>query len=334
MAVLYIKEQGAFVHRHGERIIVTRNRMELLDIPVFQVDNIAIIGNVQISTQALQMLMDKGVDVSYFSFSGKHLGNTSAESSKNIFLRFQQYMFYLNEGRRIHLAQTIVRGKIENQIRMINNYRWDKSENPEYEHVKDVSRMRSLADSIPSKKTTQELMGIEGLCSKIYFNAFGKMLKCEFSFHGRNRRPPKDPVNIILSLTYTFLTREICSILDAESMEPYLGILHGIRYGRKSLALDLIEEFRQPLADRFTIMLFNRHIISSEYFEQNEDMPVLLNEDGFHKFCNEYEKWMNGHSSYSLEKNYRSRIHEQISLLKKVFMGEAEYVPYQLRHYK
>ena len=325
MAVLYIKEQGAFIQKQDDRIIVTKNNNRLIDIPVFKIDNIAIIGNVQISTQALHLLMMNSVDISFLSFSGKYLGNVASDASKNIFLRFEQYQYYLDVSRRLTIARTIVDNKIDNQISVIKNHRW---EGITYNWHKDIESLVKYKKKIADTKTGNELLGIEGICSNVYFGAFGKMFKCDFEFTGRNRRPPKDPINVILSLAYTFLTKEVCSALDAESFESYLGFLHGIRYGRKSLALDLVEEFRQPVVDRLVIILFNKKMISAYDFE-TEDGRVTLNEDGFRKFCNEYERWMTGKNTLSGEKSYRAIIRKQIDLLKRSITQEEEYVPYK-----
>ena len=314
MAVLYIKEQGSCVSRMDERIVVTKNRQTLLDIPVFKIENLSIIGNVQVTTQALQLLMENAVDVSYLSFSGKYLGSVSAEASKNIFLRFEQYGFYLDVDRRLAMARTIVDGKISNQMALIQNHRWTDTE---YDWHTDLESMERNRRKLPEMKTSNEILGIEGICSNIYFGAFGNMLKCEFAFQGRNRRPPKDPVNVIISLAYTFLTKEVSTALDAESFESYLGFLHGIRYGRKSLALDMVEEFRQPVVDRLVLALFNKSMIGKYDFDFEENGRVILNEDGFRKFCKEYERWMTGKNSLSGEKSYRSIIREQVALLKR-----------------
>lgn len=327
MAVLYIKEQGAMVQKNGERIVVTKNHHRLLDIPVLHIENIAVIGNVQISTQALHMLMEKGVDISYISYSGQYLGHTAAEASKNIFLRFEQYKFYMDEKRRLEMAKSIVRNKIENQMAMIRKHHWNK----EYDWKADIRSMEMLLISVSKKETANELLGVEGMCSNIYFGAFGHMILGDFSFTGRNRRPPKDPVNVILSLAYTLLTKEICNSLDAESFEPYLGFLHGIRYGRKSLALDLIEEFRQPVIDRLVILLFNRKMIGINDFTFEEEGKVLLNEDGFRKFCTEYERWMEGKNTISGESSYRKKIRKQIASLKRAIGDGETYQPYAWR---
>ena len=330
MSVLYLKEQGTSVQKSGERIVVKKSGQVLLDIPVFNVDNIAVIGNIQITTQALHMLMQNGVDVSYFTRSGKYIGATAAESAKNIFLRFEQYKCFMDESRRMDIARTIVDGKIRNQMEMISRHAWTGSD---YDWRKDIKSMEQNRLTIPERKDSQELMGIEGVCSQIYFGAFGRMLTCDFRndahvFRGRNRRPPKDPVNVILSLAYTFLTREVCGMLEAESFEPYLGFLHGIRYGRKSLSLDLVEEFRQPVVDRLVLTLFNKHMISMYDFEDEEEGRVTLAEEGYRKFCLEYERWMSGRVSTSGEIPFRTVIKNQIAAFRKTIQFGETYVPY------
>lgn len=328
MAVIYIKEQGAYVQKSGERIIVTKNGNRLMDIAVMHIDNLSVIGNVQITAQALHMLMERGIDVSYFSYSGKFLGHTAAESSKNIFLRFEQYNCYLNMEKRMEMAKIIVNNKILNQIELLKSHRWHVEDN---DWKKNIESMEKHRMTLESRTMPNELLGTEGICSNIYFSSFGKMLKCDFSFDGRNRRPPKDPVNVILSLAYTFLTKEISNALDAESFESYIGFLHGIRYGRKSLALDIVEEFRQPIVDRLVLLLFNKRMLGRYDFEIEEDRAVILGEEGFKKFCTEYEKWMNGKSALSGETSYRQIIRRQIACLKKSITKHEVYTPYRWR---
>lgn len=328
MAVIYVKEQGATIQKVEERLVVTKNQNRLLDVPVFQVENLAIIGNVQITTPALHMLMEKGIDVSYLSYSGKYLGSTAADASKNIFLRFEQYQFYLDEERRLHMARTITQYKIRNQIALIKEHR---RKDPEYNWDQDIQRMQELITTLRDKVTTNEILGVEGMCSNIYFGAFAHMLDFDFQFNGRNRRPPKDPINVIISLAYTLLTKEVSSALDSESFEPYLGFLHGIRYGRKSLALDIVEQFRQPVVDRLVIILFNKRMIGKFDFEYPKEGHVVLTEDGFKKFCTEYEKWMTGRNSLAGEKNFRGIIRTKIAELKRCIRENTNYYPYEWR---
>lgn len=326
MSAIYVKEQGAFVQKSGERILVTKNTARLFEIPVFQVDNLCLIGNVQISTQALHMLMEKGVDVSYLSYSGKYLGHTAADASRNIFLRFEQYQMYLDGGRRLSIARRITENKIKNQMEVIKHHRWTGSA---YDWKNDVRQMERNLEKLSKTETPNEILGVEGICSNIYFRSFGQMLQCDFSFNGRNRRPPRDPVNVIISLAYTLLTKELCNVLDAESFEPYLGFLHGIRYGRKSLALDIIEEFRQPVVDRLVIILFNKRMIGKYDFEFPEEDRVILTEDGFRKFCTEYERWMNGKNSLAGNPSFRNLIRSQVKELKKAITEHRDYVPFR-----
>lgn len=325
MAVLYVKEQGSYVKKTDECIVISKGADTLLKMPVANLENIAVIGNVQITSQALQMLMIKGVDINYFSFSGKYLGQTAAEASKNIFLRLAQYEVYHSMERRMELARRIVDNKIWNQINIIQGFQFQDAD---YAWWQDVEKIKEYQSKLWEKRTSNEILGIEGICSNIYFRAFGKMFRGEIRFPGRNRRPPRDPINVMISLGYTFLTKEVCNALDAESFEMYLGFLHGIRYGRKSLALDIVEEFRQPVIDRLVIRIFNKRIFTEFDFSTEED-SILLNEDGFKKFCKEFERWMTDKSFAGNEMSFRSRIKEQAGRLKKAIQGNEEYVPFR-----
>ena len=327
MSVLYVKEQGAYVKKCGKRIQVEKDGQRLADLPVFQVTNINIVGNVQVTTQALHFLMQEGIDVSYLKRSGAYIGHMAADSSKNIFLRLAQHEWYRSVDRRLDMARRIVENKVQNQIALIRSFRWNQDE---YDHKNDLREMERVLKSLKEKETSNEIMGVEGICSAIYFRAYGHMFRCKIEFHGRNRRPPKDPINVMLSLTYTFLTKEVAAVLEAESFETYLGFLHGIRYGRKSLALDLVEEFRQPVADRLVLRLFNKQMMSEYYFDLEEER-VLLREKSFQKFCVEYEKWMTQPVSEADGRSFREILKEQISKLKKAVREQKEYVPYSWR---
>lgn len=325
MSVLYVKEQGACIRKKSECLVVSKGTDTLLQMPVANLNNIAVIGSVQITTQALYMLMTKGVDINYFTRSGKYLGCTAAEVSRNVFLRLAQYEVYHDLERRLDFARKIVDNKILNQISIIRGYSF---QNTDYKRKADLEKMEEYRGKLFNKKTSNEVLGIEGICSNIYFGAFGRMFLCEFEFHGRNRRPPKDPINAIISLGYTFLTKEVSNALEAESFEMYLGFLHGIRYGRKSLALDMVEEFRQPVVDRLTIRLFNKRMITKYDFSMEDDQ-ILLNEEGFKKFCKEFERWMTDKSFSGNEMSFRSRIRAQVTRLKNSVQTGSEYSPWR-----
>ena len=325
MAALYVREQGAMLIKSGERICITKGGKILIERPAGSIDNIAIFGGVQISSQALSMLLEKGIDISYFSYQGKYLGHTASDTSKNIFLRMQQYDCYEDMEYRNETARIIVANKIENQIAVINGWRWEG----DFDWKADVEAMNRHKKILEEKNTQMEFMGVEGICSNIYFHSYARMFTCEFKFEKRSRRPPKNPINVLLSLGYTLLTKEVTNALAAQSFETYLGFLHGIRYGRQSLALDIVEEFRQPVIDRLVLKIFNKGMVSKYDFDIPEEGVVILNEDGFRKFCTAYEKWMNGTDTSSGDIGFRIRIREQTDKLRAAIRQKGIYEPYR-----
>lgn len=324
MAVVYIKEQGACIKKHSNRLIIEKDGELLAELRLIRVTGISVIGNVQITTQALHTILQAGVDVSFFSGSGRYLSHMAPEHSKNIFLRLSQYHCYESMPDRLKFARAIVDNKISNQMEMIRQYRWNDSD---YNYREDLKSLSEYQKTLERKETVNGLMGVEGICSAIYFRSYAKMFKSSVSFQERNRRPPKDPINAILSLTYTFLTKEITAALEAESFELYLGFLHGIRYGRKSLALDLIEEFRQPVADRFVLRLFNKGMLGEDDF-QMEDGAVRLKPNAFKQFCMAYEKWMQEPVYKNESQNFRDIIRQQADVLKQTVRENKIYRPF------
>jgi len=323
MSVIYIREQGTYVRKQGERVTIEKAGQVAADIPIATVTSLSVFGNVQITAQALHNLLERGIDIAYFTYSGKYLGLTTADSTKNVFLRFAQHECYQDLERRLGIAKTIVRNKIQNQMDVIRKYRFE-----EFDPSLDLKKMEEILSSLQSKTTSNEIMGIEGSCSAVYFSVYAHMFRCETRFDKRSRRPPRDPVNVILSLGYTMLTKEVLSALESESFETYLGFLHGIRYGRKSLALDLVEEFRQPVIDRLVLLLFNKRMINEMDFEREGD-EIILNDSGFRKFFTSYEKWMRDPVGKTNAKSFRSIIRIQANELKHAIRENREYKPYR-----
>lgn len=323
MSVIYIREQGTYLKVKGERLAVQKGNETILEIPFMNIENLMVFGNVQITSQAMQKLLLQGSQIDYFTRSGSYIGHACSEESKNIFLRLAQYEVYNDLPRRMGIAKAIVSNKIYNQIQMITQYRWEEK----FPWKEQVQALEENRKKLELKETSNSIMGIEGICSNIYFSVYGKMFKSEICFETRNRRPPKDPVNAILSLGYTFLTKDMCVLLEGESFETYLGFLHGVRYGRKSLALDLIEEFRQPAIDRLVLHLFNKNILGKYDFEE-ENQGILLNKEGFGKFCREYEKWMT--EAVLDGKSYRVLMKQQVANLKNAISHGEDYVTWRL----
>lgn len=324
MPAAYIREQGSYIRLKNGKMAVTKGTCILMEIPLFLLESVSVFGSVQISTQAMTKFLESGIPISFFTRSGKYIGQACSGESKNIFLRLSQYEYYRDMGKRTALARKITENKIENQIAVIRHYRWTANS---YDWKADVQKMEECKELLAEKEQINAIMGVEGICSNIYFGCYGQMFKSEIQFRTRNRRPPKDPVNAVLSLVYAFLVKDLCMVLESESFEMYLGFLHGIRYGRKSLALDFVEEFRQPVGDRLVLYLFNKRMLRQEDFNE-EDGGIFLTEDGFRKFCTEYEKWIL--KDVGDGKNYREIMKMQAGKLKKAIQYGEQYEPYRM----
>lgn len=330
MPTLYLTEQGSILRKEHRRFIVEKDDNVLFEIPEFKLDRILIFGNVQITTQALRYLLITGTNTSFFNTDGYFIGKLVGKESKNIFLRITQYDKARDPEYTLLIAMAIVNAKINNEIATIRKH---CSNYPISNFTQELNFLGRNLMKIEKAKTVNSLMGIEGITSKIYFSAFKLMLRKEFKFQQRTRHPPRDPVNSVLSYGYTILTSEIFGLLFAVGFDPYVGFFHGIRYGRPSLALDMVEEFRAPLIDRLMLTLFNKRILKQEHFDNVED-GILLNREGKNLFFKQYERMM---EDYCLEKGLDERItnrrllyHQCINLLKAIESGKI-YEPFLLR---
>jgi len=255
-------------------------------------------------------------------------GHLSGAMSKNIFLRLAQYDKWKDKEFKQSFAAAVVKGKISNMRSLLLRYRRNHPE-ADFDDVLDGLE-KSIHSLEKSEHSSAQLLGVEGHSSHIYFQAFKHMLRQDMGFNGRKRRPPPDPVNALLSLTYTMLSNEIACVLEAHSFDPYLGFLHGLRYGRFSLALDMVEEFRQPLADNHVLQLVNLNILNAESFRDGKQGAVLLTEDGFRAFFEQYEKRM-GQVAQEDNTGWRSIIIDQVKNLENSVMNDAAYVPYKAK---
>ncbi|EQB68020.1 MAG: CRISPR-associated protein Cas1 [Thermoplasmatales archaeon Gpl] len=220
-----------------------------------EISSVSIFGNVQISTQAIKELCNRNIPICYFSSGGWFTGMTNGISGNNIDLRIKQFDTASQNEKSLEIAKGFITGKIKNSRTMLRRNGKDiKSET--LENLSELSR------KILTSKNLGELLGIEGLAARIYFSNFTKMLKssenhADFNFNSRNRRPPKDPVNAILSYLYSILAKDMTIIAATVGFDPYLGFLHKPKYGKPALALDLMEEFRPIICDSVVITALN-----------------------------------------------------------------------------
>jgi len=289
MSILYLIEQGACLRKASRRLIVEKDGVTLMEIPSFQVSSILIFGSVQITTQAINYLLDNGIDIGFLSQTGHLRGRLVSVASKNIFLRLAQYECSRNPEQKLELAKRFIRGKLTNQKTLLLRYQRNHTE---VDFSKELDTLSQLIPSISQKKTVDSLMGVEGAGSGAYFRGYGRMIIGEFSFEQRRMHPSPDPVNALLSLGYTLMTNELASLAEAVGFDPFIGFLHGLRYGRQSLPLDLVEEFRHPVVDMLTLNLLNKRVLSPKDFVQQENKGMYLTKDGLKKYLTAYEKRM------------------------------------------
>ncbi|RLB12430.1 MAG: CRISPR-associated endonuclease Cas1 [Deltaproteobacteria bacterium] len=328
MAVVYIMEQGAYLVKEGERILVKKEKSILHTLHAFKLEQIVIFGNVSITPAAISYLLRLGIDTVFMSKNGRYKGRLQGPYSKNIGLRQKQFERFADPEFCLDIARSIVNGKINNMRVLI--LRLNRTKNSKDLELEDhIFQLKKLKQRLKEAKDVDEIRGIEGRASALYFEGFSKgFVSHTIEFTKRVRRPPTDPVNAILSLGYTFLFNEVLGAISMIGLDPYLGALHAIEYGRASLALDLMEEWRPVLIDTLVLSMFNLkaigmqdftifkdHIKESDLSEDMPDLPVRLTNDGMRKFIIQFERKMKQkirHHLTGTHLSYRDCIREQI----------------------
>jgi len=328
MANLYITEQGSVLCKTGDRLIVRKDKEVLLDVSCHKIETILIFGNVQFTTQAVSELFEHGIEMALLSRTGRLKGQLTPPMPKNIELRMAQYERYKDSDFVLKLSKAIVSGKIKNCLALLERFRHN---HPETDLEIEINSLKRSVLEVEHRKTIQELMGVEGSAARIYFNGFARMNLSGFSFDGRRKRPATDPINGLLSFGYTLLFNELSSLMDGIGFDPYLGFFHQIDYGRPSLAADLIEEFRAPVIDRFTLRLINNRTFSLEDFFLHEGSGSMhLKREGLKRYFEEYEKYMAQEFKHPVVQRatFRKIFQEQAHRLAKTIRQEEEYIPF------
>jgi CRISPR-associated protein Cas1 len=287
LATLYLTEQGSVLRKTGDRLVVEKNHQVLLEVPCLKLNSVLIFGNVQVTTQALVELLDHGIEFALLSMSGKLRGQLTPPKGRNVPLRMRQYEAAHDEPLCLDLAREVIRGKIESSVAVLRRYKRNHPEALAPDDIEELERSLSTVDAVGS---ADSLRGVEGSAAARYFKAFGSLVPPHLGFDGRNRRPPRDPVNALLSFGYVLVGNEIQSLLAGMGFDPYLGFYHRLDYGRPSLALDLLEEFRAALVDRWSLNLLNLGILKSDDFTTTAEGGVLLGREGIRRYLPAYEK--------------------------------------------
>ena len=313
--IVYVQEKGAVVQKRAEGIEVRKQGALLYRIPLIGLERLVVIGMVQVTTQALYILSAQGIDVVYLNANGRIKCTIASTKSDNVFLRLAQYQRATDAAYRLQFAKGIVYAKISSQLRMIRSQKWQES----FDWQSVCSELETLRASVEERDTLDALRGVEGIASRMYFNCFAQRMT-KLPFGGRSRRPAKDEANALLNLGYTLLTNECVSLLDACGFDCGLGFIHGVVYGRQSLALDIIEPFRADVVDRLTLRLCNLGMLTAQSFTADPVTGYRLTPEGFRLFLEQYEKHMT-----EKDMPLRSALHAEMSKLRHALMEGITY---------
>jgi CRISPR-associated protein Cas1 len=284
---LYIIEQGASLKKEGLEIIVEKDSKVLSAIETHRLDSILLFGNIQVTTQALRLLLEEGIQLAFLRQSGYLYGIVTPPISKNVVLRLEQYRAVQDPLTRLILSKVLVTAKLKNTLETLRQYLWN-SPKPK---LKDAAvSIQEMICSIQKSPTLSAISGIEGMAARTYFEAYATVFKEASIFHSRSKRPPLDPGNALLSLGYTLLAFRIQSHLNASGFDPYLGFYHRIDYGRPALSLDMLEPFRAPVVDRFVTRMFNLGVIKNDDFTSSPEEGYRLTPTALKRFFSHWEE--------------------------------------------
>ncbi|MCX7771344.1 MAG: CRISPR-associated endonuclease Cas1 [Proteobacteria bacterium] len=331
MKILYLTEQGSIVKKTSRRLVIAKDGKTISEVSMLGLDSIVIFGNIQLTTQVISSVLDSGITVSFLSSGGKFRGMLLPLQHKNVFLRISQYERYLDDQFQRELASKFVRAKIINARNVMESF---KKNHPDVDLSKELYLIDKIMQKVIERPPVPVLLGLEGSATAAYFRVFRKMILADIAFTMRTRRPPKDPVNVLLSFGYSMLTNEILSQIFSIGFDPYIGYYHGIDYGRPALALDLMEEFRHCIIDKLVLKLINKRIISPDDFIEVEDKGIVFNKEGIKKFIVNYENTLREKLIQNSDENmltFRDIIRRQIQKLAKTIMTREEYTPFVIR---
>ncbi|MDY6822364.1 MAG: CRISPR-associated endonuclease Cas1 [Thermodesulfobacteriota bacterium] len=269
--VIYIKTQGARIIREGRHLLVKKGDSTCHTLFTYKLKQVVVFGNIEITHGALCQLMKNNIDTVYLTRYGRYLGRLAPEESKNVFLRKKQYQLLDDADAGLCLARAIVAGKLANMATLLMRIKRTKKAKAAGQWAEQIQH---LGKKLETAATVDSLRGLEGKASALYFQGLRHGFTENLGFTKRVRRPPTDPVNSVLSLLYTFLMNRVYAAVRVAGLDPYPGFLHAIDYGRYSLVLDLMEEFRPIIADTLTLSLFNLKILKPADFRTEVPPPA------------------------------------------------------------
>lgn len=325
MSVLYLTQPDAVLSKKQEAFLVSLKQndgsWQKKSIAAQTIEQVVLMGHPSITGESLCYALELGIPVHYLSYFGKHLGSALPSYSRNGQLRLAQYHTYQDPQKRLDLVKTMVRGKIHNQYQVL--YRYQQSNNPLKQHKSIVK----------DKTNLDQVRGVEGLAAKEYFHYFQSILDPQWQFKGRNRRPPTDPVNAMLSFAYGLLRVQVTAAVHIAGLDPYIGFLHETTRGQPAMVLDLMEEFRPLIADSLVLSLISHKAIKLKDFSETLG-AYLLSESARKTFLAAFEQKLNTefkHPVFGYKCTYRRSLELQARLLSRHLQENVPYKPLSIR---
>lgn len=280
---MYVTTPEAYLSKDGMNVVVSVDKEELFRIPIVNVEGIVTFGYMGASPGLMKLCMDNNVSLSFMTPQGRFIGRVQGATRGNVLLRKKQYALSEDENVALHLAKLFITGKVFNTRSILQRYIRDYGADEDVERV--VRQLDWRKKCIMQAESMDILRGEEGHAANTYFDVFDHLIlhqKEDFPFNGRNRRPPKDEVNAMLSFVYTLIANDMAAALESVGLDPYVGFMHTLRPGRASLALDMMEELRAYLGDRLILSMINRkQVTKKDFIRQNDESFVMT--DGCRK---------------------------------------------------
>lgn len=287
---LYITTPESYLSKDGQNVVVSIRQQEVFRIPIINIESIVTFGYMGVSPGLMKLCTENDVSLTFLSPNGSFISRVQGKTKGNVLLRKTQYMLADDEHWTLHVAQVMIGGKIQNYRNILRRYVRDYGHNEEVEDAAEA--LESFKRDVFKTTDKTMLIGVEGMAANRYFEVFPQLMtqqQKEFPFNGRNRRPPKDAVNAMLSLAYTLIANDVAGALEAVGLDPYVGFLHTLRPGRTSLALDMVEELRAYLGDRFVLSLINRRQITPKDFLYQGEKGVVMTDNGRKTFLTAWQ---------------------------------------------
>jgi CRISPR-associated protein Cas1 len=333
MPALYVTEHGATLRHESHRLIVEKDDRELASMPLEQVEAVVMAGNAVVTMPTMKLLLFKGIDTAFVSAHGAYCGRLVGPLSRNGQLRQAQYAAAQDESLSLEIARACVVGKLKNMRTLLLRYNRTLQNSTVLSSIERIEAQLDDANRGESKPT---LRGLEGAGSAAYFTALPLLFKRDWGFAKRVRRPPTDPINVMLRVSYTLLLRAIEAAVNIVGLDPYIGFLHEPSYGRASLALDLMEEFRPIVADSLALRCLNSDLITPNDFTPGDDpgRPIVLSQTGFKRLIGEFEARLETefqHPDSDERVTYRRCFELQARAMAAAVRGRRRYTPLVVR---